>query len=319
MLHTPINILAKSTLDASAAITQHTLKKMIKMLSDSNVIACEEDHDMYKDFAGICKSKLQQEKLMVMKAQDNISKGRYFFKEQNKTKKLVTQKERLNFMLALDESSFLEELQISIVLDELELNGNSLLSDHFARRSEIGMGSIKNITIRFFKVILSLEHKFVYWPTKSEKLAKVSLWKSEQFFGRRSTYYVNSVAVCNHRRIIQYMSTGFFGSSHDMCTLSECELRKFPERFFSDDEYVLADVGYKAMNNIVPIKKKPRNSELSLADQEKEDIVKVNAWIWVCVALNNFLMCQDDNKWSQEAKHQWEDREKAEVECLQKT
>ncbi|OAD75786.1 hypothetical protein PHYBLDRAFT_94076, partial [Phycomyces blakesleeanus NRRL 1555(-)] len=98
-----------------------------------------------------------------------------------------------------------------------------------------------------------------------------------------------------------------------------------PERFFSDDEYVLADAGYKATNYIVPIKKKPRNSELSLADQEfntkissmrvkiehafgilkerfyslksipvrikrKEDVVKVNAWIRVCVALNNFLM-----------------------------
>ncbi|OAD80852.1 hypothetical protein PHYBLDRAFT_94085, partial [Phycomyces blakesleeanus NRRL 1555(-)] len=98
-----------------------------------------------------------------------------------------------------------------------------------------------------------------------------------------------------------------------------------PEQFFSDDEYVLADAGYKAMNYIVPIKKKPKNSELSLADQEfntkissmqikivhefgilkerfyslksisvrikrKEDIVKVNTWIQVCVDLNNFLI-----------------------------
>ncbi|OAD74949.1 hypothetical protein PHYBLDRAFT_167283 [Phycomyces blakesleeanus NRRL 1555(-)] len=171
MPHTPINILAKSTLDASAAITQHTLKKMIKMLSDSNVIACEEDHDTYKDFASICKLKLQQEKLMVTKVQDKISKGRYFFKGQNKTKKLVTQKERLNFLLALDESGFLEEfrmskssfyklydlvknhelyqqlsgfysidvrLQISIVLDRLGSNGNSSSSGRLARRSGIG-------------------------------------------------------------------------------------------------------------------------------------------------------------------------------------
>ncbi|OAD73949.1 hypothetical protein PHYBLDRAFT_145414 [Phycomyces blakesleeanus NRRL 1555(-)] len=105
--------IALSDSNSKLTITQHMLKKMIKMLSDSNVIACEEDHDTYKDFASICKLKLQQEKFMVTKAQDKISKGRYFFKGQNKTKKLVTQKERLNFLLVLDESGFLKEFRMS--------------------------------------------------------------------------------------------------------------------------------------------------------------------------------------------------------------
>ncbi|OAD75555.1 hypothetical protein PHYBLDRAFT_64468 [Phycomyces blakesleeanus NRRL 1555(-)] len=45
------------------------------------------------------------------------------------------------------------------------------------------------------------------------------------------------------------MSTGFFGSLHDIRILSEY-------------------VEYKATNYIILIKKKPRNSELLLADQE---------------------------------------------------
>ncbi|OAD66584.1 hypothetical protein PHYBLDRAFT_150402 [Phycomyces blakesleeanus NRRL 1555(-)] len=282
MPHTPINILAKSTLDASAAITQHTLKKMIKMLSGSNVIACEEYHDTYEDFASICKLKLQQEKLMVTKAQDKISKGRYFFKRQNKIKKLVTQKKRLNFLLALDESGFLEELQmskssfyklydlvknhklyqqlsgfdsinvrlqISIVLDQLGSNGNSLSSGHLARCSGIGKqieSSIENITTRFFKD----------FQTLLDFLADAYLSWQKHYCESQSSFSVTDLL------------TVFFGSLHDMCTLSECELGKFPEQFFSDDKYMLADARYKATNYIVPIKKKLRNSELSLADQK---------------------------------------------------
>ncbi|OAD67750.1 hypothetical protein PHYBLDRAFT_72160 [Phycomyces blakesleeanus NRRL 1555(-)] len=208
-------------------------------------------------------------------------------------------------------------LQISIVLDRLGSNGNSLSSDHLARHSGIGKGSIENITIRFFKVILSLEHKFIYWPTKSEKaeikraneyllgfpnlvryldgclfkLAKALSWKPEQFFSHRSAYCVNNVA---------------------------CELGKFPEQFFSDDEYVLADVGYKATNYIVPIKKKPRNSELSLADQEfntKISSMQVKIEHAFGILKERFYYLKSIPK----AKRRWEDREKSEVARLRKT
>ncbi|OAD73948.1 hypothetical protein PHYBLDRAFT_145413 [Phycomyces blakesleeanus NRRL 1555(-)] len=111
------------------------------------------------------------------------------------------------------------------------------------------------------------------------------------------------------------MSTGFFGSSHDICTLSECELGKFPEQFFSDDEYVLADAADQEFNTKI--------SSMQVKIEHAFGILKERFYslksIPVCVALNNFLMCQDDDKWSQEAKHRWEDREKAEVECLRKT
>ncbi|OAD65568.1 hypothetical protein PHYBLDRAFT_175956 [Phycomyces blakesleeanus NRRL 1555(-)] len=107
--HLMLPLLTCPNKNASAAITQHTLKKIIKMLSNSKLFAFEKNYDIYKYFASIWKLKLQQKKLMIRKAQDKISKGCYFFKGQNKTKKLVTQKERLDFLLALDERGFLEE------------------------------------------------------------------------------------------------------------------------------------------------------------------------------------------------------------------
>ncbi|OAD74889.1 hypothetical protein PHYBLDRAFT_61067 [Phycomyces blakesleeanus NRRL 1555(-)] len=260
--------------------------KMIKTLSDSNAIACEEDHDTYKDFANICKLKLQSEKLIVMKAQVKISKDVMYELGDDMMIScnvcfstiifydlalmfLVLLTRVLVFVLLYQQLSgyysINVRLQISIVLDRLRSNDNSLSSGHLAKRSGIEKDFIKNITTRFFKdfqtLLDFLINVYLSWQ-------KHHCGSQSSFFGCRSTYCVNSVAVCGHRCKIRYMSPSFFGCLYDMRTLSECELRKFLEQFFLGDEYVLANAGYKTMNYIVPIKKKAKNSELSLADEE---------------------------------------------------
>ncbi|KAG2231573.1 hypothetical protein INT48_002989 [Thamnidium elegans] len=62
------------------------------------------------------------------------------------------------------------------------------------------------------------------------------------------TYSINSITVCDGKKRIRYISTGYFGSSHDMRALSESRLGPNPEGSFSGDQYVLGDGGYKAYN-----------------------------------------------------------------------
>lgn len=90
-------------------------------------------------------------------------------------------------------------------------------------------------------------------------------YKRDDFFTRKSTYAINSMTVCDDKKRIRYISTGYFGSSHDMRVLSESRLGSQPEYFFSGDQYVLGDGEYKAFNYLVPVRIKPRHEQRSRA------------------------------------------------------
>lgn len=218
------------------------------------------------------------------------------------------------------------------------------------------VGSIQNFTTRFFKVILSMEDQFTYWPTTEEKeliksvnkaylgfpdcigfidgthifLEEAPTWRRDEFYCRKGGYSIQTMAICDHRRRIRYVETGYFGSSHDMRVLNESDLGQNPSKYCVDDEYVLGDGGYSASRYLVPVSKKPKNGvtgdedqqfntyisqmrikiehafgilksrfqslkQLRLKVESKEDIKYASAWIRVCIALNNFLINRNDD------------------------
>lgn len=212
-------------------------------------------------------------------------------------------------------------------------------------------GSVEVITTRFFKAILSLENEYVYWPgTEAKKIIKdanesflgfpdclgfidgthifldsAPTWRRDEFYCRKGAYSIQTMAICDHKRRIRYLETGFFGSSHDMRVLNESDFGQNPTKYCIGNEYILGDGGYSAFHYLVPVSKKPRNGTTADDDQRfntyisqmrikiehafgilkarfqslkqlrlqitsKEDVAFASAWIRVCVILNNFLI-----------------------------
>jgi DDE superfamily endonuclease len=62
---------------------------------------------------------------------------------------------------------------------------------------------------------------------------------------------------------IRYVYTGWPGCAHDARVYGNSALARRPERFFSGEEYLLADSGYTPSLRIVPAFKKPPHRSLS--------------------------------------------------------
>lgn len=183
-------------------------------------------------------------------------------------------------------------------------------------------------------------------------LAFAPTWKRDEFWNRKGGYSMNTIAICDNNKRIRYISSGYFGSSHDMRVLNESHLGKEPEYFFSGEQYVLGDGGFKALNYLVPIRKKPRGQPMSKADEKfntyismmrikiehafgilknrfyslksipikikgEYDATRVTYWIRVCIILNNFLMSQEDDNLTVGLKAIWDEKEKKTLKKLQ--
>ncbi|OAD78972.1 hypothetical protein PHYBLDRAFT_141029 [Phycomyces blakesleeanus NRRL 1555(-)] len=273
-------------------------------------------------------------------------------------------------------------LQIAVVLRRLQANSNTLSLNALSNLWGVGKGSVNNFTNRFFNVILSLEKEFVHWPREHEKqeiikenkkplgfpdlvgflggctfqLAHVQSWKPERFSGPDSKYYVNSIGICDHKMRIRYFAQPVeLGNSPDLRIFSDCELGRFPKRFFFGDEYVLASRGgYKPLEYLVPVKtKEPGQERLPKSDEvfnsyisimclkinhafgilkerfsslneipvkvkNMDDAKLVNEWIRVCIILNNLLMDQEDDKWTIQVKAEWAEKGKADIKRIRK-
>lgn len=183
-------------------------------------------------------------------------------------------------------------------------------------------------------------------------LACTPSWvRKDEFYGRKSSSCVNTFAICDHNRKIRYFTCGWFGSAHGMRVLTESSFYKNIDKYFAEDEYVLGDGGYKKFKFLVPICKKPKNEPISPDDEKfntyiammrikiehafgilkerfyslkslpikirrRSDMQYVNAWITVCVILNNFLLEQDDDDLTTSMKADWDRREKEKLEQI---
>lgn len=216
-------------------------------------------------------------------------------------------------------------------------------------------GSVVNFTNRFIcAVITQLGGRYLSWPNEQEKsqikheieekygfpgcigfidgslfpLAFAPNWCPEEFYSRKSFYATTGMIVCDHKKRITHLFTGYVGSAHDMRVFDGSQLANNPEKYFSSEDYLLADSAYTASTTIVPVYRKIGKLEVekskfnvrhssarvcvehcigilksrfqSLKDlrmpvRDKKDVARINAWIKTCCILNNFLIDINDD------------------------
>lgn len=181
------------------------------------------------------------------------------------------------------------EVQLMVTLKRLGSFGTGASVGKIARDCGISEGSVEEFTRRIFKAILSIEKRFVYWPTATEKeeiaeeIEKKSgfpdcigcmdgslipvMYKPSyiggDFYNRKNCYGLNILAVCDYLRRFRYAHLGFSGCAHDSRVYNESPLALNPCKYFEDDEYVLGDSGYVLHPTVMLPLKKPSGQELS--------------------------------------------------------
>ncbi|KNE97284.1 hypothetical protein PSTG_09395 [Puccinia striiformis f. sp. tritici PST-78] len=76
------------------------------------------------------------------------------------------------------------------------------------------------------------------------------------YYSRKGFYVIAALVVCDHKKNITYVYTGWPGCSHDQALTRNSILTTNPEGFFSDSEYLLADSAFTPTVNMVPAYKR---------------------------------------------------------------
>lgn len=178
--------------------------------------------------------------------------------------------------------------QLLVALSNFGLYGNGGSYAMKAKTFSLSEGSVENYTRRCIHAILELEGEFVKWPNAEERAANKehigrSSWfkdcigfidgtlvplayapskHKEDYYTRKSIYALNSLIICDDRRMIMYAHHGWCGSAHDQRVLkSTTNITSH----FSEGEYIVADSGYASVEQIVPVFKRSRLGPLSAA------------------------------------------------------
>jgi len=131
-------------------------------------------------------------------------------------------------------------VQLAVVLDTLGHYGNGMASIRNAMVWDRSTGSLRNYLMRGLQAILSLEERFLTWPTPEERQAHSDLmsqkagfegcigyvdgttvpfaqrpaYLGDHFFDRKFHYSLNVQVICNSDRKILLVHTGFSGKRH---------------------------------------------------------------------------------------------------------
>jgi hypothetical protein len=154
----------------------------------------------------------------------------------------------------------------------------------------------------------------------------------EVFFNRKQRYAINLQLCCDDNKFIRNYVVGWPGSVTDSVVWADSNVMKHPTNFLSYGQWLIADAGY-ALSSIVCTPYRQPSSEIednkrfndmfssarssiehtngmlkgrwgSLRNlrttiKTKEDLIKVNEWIVVCIILHNILLKLKD-VWNEE-------------------
>jgi hypothetical protein len=212
-------------------------------------------------------------------------------------------------------------------------------------------GSVEQYTDRCIAAILAHEQQIVTWPTQEERCQisarirdesdfpfcigfidgtlfpfenKPSL-DGEDWYNRKGRYGMAALIMCDDRKRIRYVYTGWTGCTHDQRVYDNSTIARRPEQFFSPSQYLLADSGYSPRPHVIPaFKRSPCrglnamesafNRKLSnirvrvehcigmlkakfsslrglrLAIRNDREVHRCTYWIRACAALHNLLL-----------------------------
>jgi hypothetical protein len=181
--------------------------------------------------------------------------------------------------------------QMMVKLNQLGCFGNGVAVGMLATCYQIGNGTVELYTNRCLIAILSLRSRLLAWPDPDahkkirEKFKEVGFEGcvglidgtqvimstcpekyGPDYYNRKGFYSVVTLLVCNNKKNITYLCTGWPGCSHDMRVMSNFSLTTSPTNYFSNGEYLLADSAFVPTLTTVPAFKCKKN--LPLTDKE---------------------------------------------------
>ena len=83
----------------------------------------------------------------------------------------------------------------------------------------------------------------------------------EVYYNRKGCYALNTQLICDHRKCIRFYQLGWPGSVIDTTIFDTSSFVKFPHKYSSVNEYIIADTGY-ALKPFVIIPYKQPNASL---------------------------------------------------------
>lgn len=169
------------------------------------------------------------------------------------------------------------KVQIVLVLDRIGSRGIGNSVGRLARTYCVSEGSVVKFTKRFFEAVLSLQNRYLSWPTEQEKTEiknaytkkkgfkdcigvvdgfMVDLaWKPSdrpnQFLSGENKYSLQSIGICDHNKKIRYLETGFYGTRSDNEVYERSDIGKHSTKYFSENEYLLGDDQYEPTEEVI--------------------------------------------------------------------
>ncbi|KAE8226089.1 hypothetical protein CF326_g7757 [Tilletia indica] len=218
------------------------------------------------------------------------------------------------------------EHQVLVALWRFAHSGTGASCFHIAERFGISEGSVIVWTDRVLCALISLEKKYVWWPSRGERAQIRRQMREERGLLGHHTYSFNVLGVVDFQRRFRFLHLGYPGSAHDQRVFTASALSGRPEDHFDDDDYVLGDSGYTSGKHLVALYKRYRGQEnldpsqvkfnhhaassrvavehafgmlklrwqslrsLRLAVRDRFEEGRAACWIRACVVLHNMLV-----------------------------
>ncbi|KNZ45556.1 hypothetical protein VP01_8008g1, partial [Puccinia sorghi] len=204
-------------------------------------------------------------------------------------------------------------IQLAVATCRLGSNSNRAAVLRLKNLFQVGYRTIKLYTTQVIKTIYNMQSQLTSWPTQEERVELSQVLKEEGFTGCvvlmdgtmiplsqkppitmiaiRVLYSISLTLFCDFNKKFTSYLAGYSGSCHDSYVFSNMQIAQQPEKFFDQNQFLLADSAYTSDWFMLPAYK---GKEL-LDHQNMKD---TNKWIIIFVVIHNLLVDLKD-KWNE--------------------
>ena len=179
--------------------------------------------------------------------------------------------------------------QLAVLLKYMGTEGSGASNSDLRNIFKISRGSAQVYRERALTAIRSLSHLAYTWPDDEERKKIASVFEKKHgwpncvgvmdgtlfplatkpqtedfpdYKGRKHTYSITCLVVCDHERLIRYFLCGWPGSAHDERVFRNSALFKEAHERFSENQYIISDAAYESFWFNASIYRKPAGGNL---------------------------------------------------------
>lgn len=169
-------------------------------------------------------------------------------------------------------------IQLKIALHRLGHNGTLASFRSLSRTLHCSYGSVTRYTRNCVIVLNDLQYRFLQWPNNRRKSEIKSRFGANFHFRdcigcvdgtmidfdrapavdrnawatRKSSFSMGATGVCDHHGRFIHFSTGYLGTQYDSSAYKATTLYTDQGRYFSGEDYLLADAAYALSSTVIP-------------------------------------------------------------------